>query len=280
MAGVRSLGVIGYPIGHSLSPAMQRAAIEAAGLPYRYTAMEVPPEQLAETVSSLKSASFRGFNVTIPHKTAVMPLLDEIHEDARRIGAVNTVVQEKGRLIGYNTDATGFVEGLRSAGETAAHKNVVLLGAGGAARAVLWALVKEGAKKILLGVRNVENARAILRDFSFADHVAAVPWTGELFRAGLTEADLVVNATPLGMTPHTAAMPPVDWAALKTHAFLYDIIYTPERTRFLQEGEAHGHRGLNGVSMLIGQGVAAFRLWTGKEADRAAMKCAVAAELP
>lgn len=277
---VQQLGIIGYPVGHSLSPAMQQAAIEAEGLPYRYTAMEVLPEKLVATVSKLRNSSFRGFNVTIPHKTAVMPLLDEIHEDARRIGAVNTVVQEEGRLIGYNTDAAGFLEGLRGVGRTFAGKNAVLLGAGGAARALLWALVKEGVEKILLGVRNVEKTRELLRDFSFAGNVMAVSWTEALFRERLAEADLVVNATPLGMVPHTEGMPPVDWRALKAHAFLYDIIYTPAKTRFLREGEANGHETLNGIPMLIGQGAAAFRLWTGQEADREAMGRALSASLP
>lgn len=277
---VQQLGIIGYPVGHSLSPAMQQAAIEAAGLPYRYTAMEVLPEKLAATVSELCNSSFRGFNVTIPHKTGVMPLLDEIHEDARRIGAVNTVVQEEGRLIGYNTDAAGFLEGLRGVGRTFAGKNAVLLGAGGAARAVLWALVKEGVENILLGVRNVEKTRELLRDFSFAGNMMAVSWTEALFREGLAEADLVVNATPLGMVPHTEGMPPVDWRALKAHAFLYDIIYTPTKTRFLREGEANGHETLNGIPMLIGQGAASFRLWTGQEADREAMGRALSASLP
>ena len=277
---VQQLGVIGYPVGHSLSPAMQQAAIEAAGLLYRYTAMEVLPEKLAATVSELRNSSFRGFNVTIPHKTGVMPLLDEIHEDARRIGAVNTVVQEEGRLIGYNTDVAGFLEGLRGVGRTFAGKNAVLLGAGGAARALLWALVKERVEKILLGVRNVEKTRELLRDFSFAGNVMAVSWTAALFRERLAEADLVINATPLGMAPHTEVMPPVDWHALKAHAFLYDIIYTPTKTRFLREGEANGHETLNGIPMLIGQGAAAFRLWTGQEADREAMGRALSASLP
>ena len=231
-------------------------------------------------MSELRNSPFRGFNVTIPHKTGVMPLLDEIHEDARRIGAVNTVVQEEGRLIGYNTDVAGFLEGLRGVRRTFAGKNAVLLGAGGAARALLWALVKERVEKILLGVRNVEKTRELLRDFSFAGNVMAVSWTAALFRERLAEADLVINATPLGMAPHTEVMPPVDWHALKAHAFLYDIIYTPTKTRFLREGEANGHETLNGIPMLIGQGAAAFRLWTGQEADREAMGRALSASLP
>lgn len=275
---VEKVGVIGYPVGHSLSPIMQRAAIEAAGLSYEYTAMEVPPEKLAQMLAAMRGA-FRGFNVTLPHKSTVMPLLDEVREDARRIGAVNTIVQENGRLIGYNTDAAGFLDGLRGAGVLVTGKNVVLLGAGGAARAVLWALLKEGAEAILLVVRDVEKARGLLRDFSFAGNVAAASFEEPLFRARLGEADLVVNTTPLGMSPHTEGMPPMDWSCLHASAFLYDIIYTPEKTRFLREGEAHGHGTLNGVPMLIGQGAAAFRLWTGKEADRAAMRRALLASL-
>lgn len=268
----RNLCVIGWPIAHSLSPAMQNAAIRAAGLDYAYTAMPVRPEALPEAVAGLRSLGFRGFNVTIPHKTAILPLLDGADEDARRIGAVNTVVCEAdGRLLGYNTDAAGFLNGLSGAGVDAAGRYAVVFGAGGAARAALWGLRKAGAQAAV-AVRDAAKARAALSDMpGAADEIFS--WNDEAATARVTaRASLFVNATPLGMTPHTDEAPPVDWRFVAPEAFFYDIVYTPSRTRFLREAEARGHRVLNGAAMLVGQGAAAFERWTGVRPDTAAME--------
>lgn len=269
----KNLGVIGWPIAHSLSPAMQTAAIRAAGLDYAYIAMPVRPEELPTAVGGLKSLGFRGFNVTIPHKSAVMELLDEVDEDARRIGAVNTVVHEKGRLSGHNTDVTGFLRGLSRQGVTVRGKRAVVFGAGGAARAVLWGLLREGTAGIAVGVRNAEKARKTLSDF--AGDAEVLSWDGAGFADALKAADILVNTTPLGMTPKTGEMPPVDWSCVRAEAFVYDIIYTPGRTRFLREAEAHGHRVANGVAMLVGQGAEALSLWTGIEPDEGVMEKAL-----
>jgi shikimate dehydrogenase len=150
----KNLGVMGWPIAHSLSPVLQNAAIAKAGLDYVYTSLPVRPEQLAAAVTGLKALQFRGWNVTIPHKSAIMPLLDAIDEDARIIGAVNTVVNDGGKLTGYNTDVIGFIQALLDRGFDPAGKEVVLLGAGGAARAVVWGLIKAGTKVIHIGVRS------------------------------------------------------------------------------------------------------------------------------
>ena len=273
----KNLGVIGWPIAHSLSPAMQTAAIHAAGLDYAYIAMPVQPELLPAAVEGLKSLGFRGFNVTIPHKSAVMELLDEVDEDARRIGAVNTVVNEDGRLLGYNTDVAGFLRGLSRQSVPVRGKHAVLFGAGGAARAVLWGLLREGAASVRIGVRNAAKAREALADFS--GDVEIFPWDGGDFAGALETADLLVNTTPLGMTPKTEDAPPVDWARVRGDAFVYDIIYTPECTRFLREAKAHGHRTANGVAMLVGQGAEALYLWTGVHADESVMERALLAAL-
>ena len=267
----QNLGVIGYPIAHSLSPLMQNAALRQASLDYRYIAMPVLPENLRQAVLGLKSLSFRGFNVTIPHKTAIMPLLDEIQSDAEKIGAVNTVVNQKGRLIGYNTDVTGFLAAMKAERISLQGKAIVILGAGGAARAVLWGMLKERAGKIMIGGRDVKKTAALLRDFSSDGDIEAAAWEDTLLRERLQTADLIVNTTPLGMYPKTEEMVPIDWAVINPRAFLYDVIYTPQKTRFLREGEARGHRIANGVSMLVEQGAAAYFLWTGATADRQAM---------
>lgn len=273
----KNLGVIGWPIAHSLSPAMQAAAIRSSGLDYAYIAMPVRPESLPAAVEGLRSLGFRGFNVTIPHKSAVMTLLDEVDEDARRIGAVNTVVNDNGRLVGHNTDVTGFLRGLSRQGVTVKGKQAVVLGAGGAARAVIWGLLREGASGIVVGVRNAAKAKETLSDF--AEDVEVLSWDDDVFAESLASADILVNTTPLGMTPKTEEMPPVDWNRVPKEAFVYDIIYTPGCTRFLREAKAHGHCVTNGVAMLVGQGAEALSLWTGVQPDEGAMEQALLAAL-
>ena len=160
----KNLAVIGSPIEHSLSPAMQNAAIRAAGLDYAYVALPVLPERLEDGVRGLRALGFRGFNVTIPHKSAILPLLDEADEAARAIGAVNTVVCEAGRLKGFNTDVEGFLGALAARGFSVEGKRVVLLGAGGAARAALYGLLRSGAAEVTLGVRNAPKARPLAEE--------------------------------------------------------------------------------------------------------------------
>ena len=267
----KNLAVIGSPIGHSLSPAMQNAAIRAAGLDYAYVALPVLPERLEDSVRGLRALGFRGFNVTIPHKSAILPLLDEADEVARAIGAVNTVVCEAGRLKGFNTDVEGFLGALAARGFSVEGKRVVLLGAGGAARAALYGLLHSGAAGVTLGVRNAPKARPLAEEFAQYGEVCALDWNEAAFEEAVRKAALVVNTTPLGMAPQTQAMPPVPWQAVHERMFFYDIIYTPARTQFLRRAESLGCPTLNGEAMLVGQGAAAFRLWTGREADFAVM---------
>lgn len=275
----QNLGVMGWPIRHSLSPVLQNAALERAGLDYVYAALPVPPEKLRTAVEGLRAMGFAGWNVTIPHKQAIMPLLDEIDEDARIIGAVNTVVRKDGRLLGYNTDVTGFLMPLQRRHVVLRGKQAALLGAGGAARAVIWGLLREGVSSIAIGVRNPHKAEPLVREFAPYGVLRVYHWEDEAFRAELGETDLLVNTTPLGMTPHTEGMPPVVWQDLKASAFVYDIIYTPAHTRFLREAAVHGHTILNGEEMLVGQGAAAFARWTGQEPDLACMLDALRREL-
>ena len=277
----KNLGVIGWPIAHSLSPAMQQAAIEKAGIDYSYIALPVEPEALPKAVAGLKALNFRGWNVTIPHKTAIMPLLDEIDEDAAVIGAVNTVVNEEGRLKGYNTDVLGFLSPLQKKGMRLQGAKALILGAGGAARAVLWGLLREGAESVSLAVRSAEKGEALAH--SFMDKTQAkltvCTFDSEAYRKELAEAELIVNTTPLGMTPKVEAAPPVDWSLVRPTAFVYDIIYTPAETRFLREAREHGCQIQNGEAMLAGQGAAALTLWTGIEPDTSCMCQALRKEL-
>ena len=267
----KNLAVIGWPIAHSLSPVMQNAALQKAGLDFAYIALPVAPEDLSEAVRGLRALGFRGFNVTIPHKTAIIPLLDEVDAAARAIGAVNTVVLEEGRLRGCNTDAAGFIGALEARSFSPAGKRVVLLGAGGAARAVLWGLFQAGAAEIVIGVRNPQKARPLAEEFSRYGTIRLFEWHEESFRHAVRAAELVVNATSLGMAPEIEASPPIPWEEVQPGTFFYDIIYTPAETSFLRRAAAQGCPVLNGEGMLVGQGAAAFKLWTGKTADFAVM---------
>lgn len=261
----KNFGVIGHPIGHSLSPAMQNAGIQAAGLDAVYIAMPVMEAELGQAVDGLRTLGFRGFNVTIPHKQAVMEYLDEIDEDARIIGAVNAVSIKDGRLKGYNTDMAGFLQGMYSHGFSPKGTHAVLLGAGGAARAIIWGLIKEGVKSLAIGVRNVPKVQPVAEYFRPYMDIQVMDWQSEAFCRRLQKAQLLVNSTPLGMAPHVDAMPPVDFGLVSKDAFVYDIVYTPAETMFLRTAREHGCRTLNGEEMLVGQGAEAFRLWTGRQ---------------
>lgn len=271
----KNVGVIGYPIEHSLSPVLQNAAIEKAELDYAYIAMPVKPEDLRDAVRGMRALGFRGINVTIPHKTEIMQYLDEIDEDAKIIGAVNTVVNTDGYLKGYNTDVIGSIDALYHHDVEIKGMHVVLFGAGGAARAIIWGLLKAGAAQVTLGVRNVPKVQPVAEYFSNflkeGQSLKLFNWNDEGFEEFLKTADILINTTPLGMAPKVDAAPPVKWEAVKPGAFAYDIIYTPAKTRFLKDAEAHGCAILNGEEMLAGQGAAAFKLWTDVEPELSVM---------
>ena len=275
----RLLAVIGAPIAHSLSPIIQNAALHAAGLDYVYTALPVRADALASAVRGLRDAGIAGFNVTIPFKTEIIPLLDALSEDARRIQAVNTVVIEDGRLVGHNTDVMGFLAGFAERGIALTGKNAVLIGAGGAARAALWGLLRSGVSSIVIGVRNAAKGAALAADFAADGDVRAVSFDDTAWIAACSDADLVVQTTPLGMTPHTEEMPPVDAAMINPSAVVYDLIYTPAETRFLREARARGCETINGETMLVAQGAEAFSLWTGVRPDMELMKRTLREEL-
>lgn len=274
------LGVLGAPIGHSLSPIIQNEALRAAGLDYVYAALPVRADALTSAVHGLRDAGIAGFNVTIPFKTEIIPLMDDLSEDARRIHAVNTVVvEENGRLVGHNTDVTGFLAGFAERRIALTEKKAVLVGAGGAARAVLWGLLRSKVSSVVIGVRNASKGAALAADFAAHGDVRAYGFDDPAFTSALGSADIIVQTTPLGMTPHVEGMPPVDVAAIKSSAVFYDLIYTPAETRFLRAAAAHGHETINGETMLVAQGAEAFFLWTGVRPDMELMKRVLREEL-
>lgn len=264
------LGVMGHPINHSFSPAIHNAALTDANLDYAYLPLEVPKESLKNTLKWIRTLNFRGFNVTIPHKNDILPLLDEVTEEARTVGAVNTVIRENGRLIGYNTDIVGFIAGLSEANFKAENKNAVILGAGGAARAVIAGLLKEKIKNIAIVARNTEKAQILAKNFDKG--IVCCNFADAEYKDILKDADIIVNTTPLGMYPNVDAMAPMDFSVVKKSALIYDIIYTPEETKFLREAKENGLQTQNGETMLVEQGAAAFRLWTGEDPNISLMK--------
>ena len=267
----KNLGIIGYPIGHTLSPVMQMAAIKAADLDYSYIAIPVQKGRLILAVDGLRSLDFRGWNVTIPLKSLITNMLDALDADAKMIGAVNTVVNDGGMLTGYNTDVTGFVKALSEVDFMPDECNAVVLGAGGAARAIIWGLCKRNAGHIAVGVRNPEKYKSIIEDFEVFDDIEIFHWESDEFKEQMEQADILINTTPLGMTPNVDEMPPVDISLLPEGALVYDAIYSPAKTKFLAKAEELGYPILNGMTMLLYQGVEAFRLFTGIEPDEEVM---------
>lgn len=267
----KNLGIIGYPIGHTLSPIMQMAAIKAANLDYSYIAIPVQKGRLMLAVDGLRSLDFRGWNVTIPLKSAITQLLDSLDADAKMIGAVNTVVNDGGKLTGYNTDVNGFLAALNEVEFMPEDCNAVVLGAGGAARAVIWGLCKRKAGHISVGVRNPEKYRALVDDFQVFESVDIYHWESNEFKEQLEQADILINTTPLGMTPDVDEIPPIDISLLPEGALVYDVIYSPAKTKLLTKAEELGYPTLNGMTMLLYQGVEAFRLFTGVEPDEKVM---------
>ena len=271
----QNLAIIGYPIEHTMSPVMQAAALEAAGLDYSYIAIPVPKGRLVPALDGLRALYFRGWNVTIPHKSAIMQFLDAIDPDAKLIGAVNTVVNDGGAITGYNTDVPGFLMSLVAEGFVLDNSRAVVLGAGGAARAVTWALCKRRAKSISIGVRNPEKAAVLAKDFAPFARIDVFDWHDDEFKAQLKDADILINTTPLGMSPNVDEMPPVDLSLLPKNALVYDVIYNPSKTKLLATAQNLGLRTINGEAMLAYQGAESFRLFTGVETDAQVMIDAV-----
>ncbi|MBR4904173.1 MAG: shikimate dehydrogenase [Selenomonadaceae bacterium] len=269
---IKNFGILGYPVGHSLSPQMYKAAFEAAGfVNYNYIPFSIQAGRLFMAVEAIKGLNFRGMNVTIPHKTTITGYLDAIDSDAMVIGAVNTVVNDGGMLTGYNTDVYGFLASLREANFLPEDSHAVILGAGGAARAILWGLCKKKAEFITIGARNPQKAQTLANDFLNYGNVEGFDWNSESFKEMIQTADIVINTTPLGMFPNVDDMPPIDLKLLPEGALVYDIIYNPSDTKLIKTAKELGFPTLNGLSMLLLQGKESYRLYTGEEPDMEVM---------
>lgn len=269
-------GLFGHPVGHSLSPLMHNKAFEVCGLNYRYAAFDVMPDEIGKAVEGIRALGFRGVNVTIPHKLAVMPYLDEIDEEARIIGAVNTIVNEKGRLIGYNTDGRGYVRSLvEETGLSLEKQRAIMIGAGGAARGVAVALLREGLQELVIVNRTKEKAFALAEDLK-----AAIPGKKvdalamDELAEGSQSYTLLIQTTSIGMSPNIDESP-VPKNFLHPHLLVSDLIYNPLKTRIQRDAEEVGCKIHSGVGMFIYQGALSFQYWTGQGAPVEDMRSVV-----
>ena len=274
------IGLIGYPIKHSISPDFQQAALDYHQLDVRYEAWETAPGELEATIAKLRESQNLGANVTVPYKEAVLPLLDEVDDLASLIGAVNTVVKRDNRLLGFNTDAYGFIQGLRQEGHFEPEgKRVVILGAGGAARAVCFALVREKASSLTIINRTQMRAKGLanslnsyIAELGLRTGVTTLPWqalsSGETF----AHCQLIVNCTTLGMkySPQEGKSP-LSIEVIPKGILVYDLVYNPHPTPLLRLAQKAGANILGGLAMLVYQGAASFDLWTDKKAPVAIM---------
>jgi shikimate dehydrogenase len=272
------VGLLGWPVEHTLSPPMHNAAFAAAGLDWVYVPLPTAPERLADAVRGLVATGFRGCNVTIPHKEAVIPLLDEVTPEARAIGAVNTVVIRDGKTIGHNTDVDGFVAPVCvEAAIDLSGKSAVVLGCGGAARAIATGCLRAKVATLTLTDIDVPRMDALARDLAALGNGAAiqkVAANSDDLRSAVAGAQLVANATPLGM--HGPDESPIDVAWLPQGVAVFDAIYTQPKTALLAAAEKSGGKSIHGLRMLLHQGVKAFALWTGVSPDVAVMERALA----
>jgi shikimate dehydrogenase len=267
-------GLIGDPVEHSVSPAMHNTAFSSLGLDYIYLPFRVVRDNLVRAIDGLKVLNIRGLNVTIPHKVAVIPLLDEMEPLAQKIGAVNTIANDKGRLKGHNTDAGGFLKALLERGVEPRGKKVVVLGAGGVSRAISFTLAEGGAEIVILN-RRLEMDWAVKLASSISQlstkEVKALELNDKNLSSVLEAADILVNATSVGMSPNSNNSP-LPARLLKPELVVFDVVYNPLKTRFLAEAEAAGAETISGIDMLVWQGALAFELWTGAKAPIDIMK--------
>lgn len=285
------LSVMGDPVAHSASPPMHNAALEKCGIDARYCRLQIAPENLREALRLLPQNDFIGTNVTLPHKAAALELMDEVDDHARKMGVVNTVAVAGDRLIGFNTDGPGFVRAIRAEfGVDLRDLRVMILGAGGGAgRAIATQCALEGCDRLVLVNRTAEKALALAKELApfFRSarlegpvaRIEAIPWEHAALGREMENIDLVINATPVGMSTGAPAAArrtaPIPASLLRPHLMVYDTIYTANRTSLMLAADEAGARSANGMSMLLHQGALAFEIWFGREAPVEVMRAAL-----
>jgi len=272
------VGVFGHPVAENPGVVIQEAAFKDLGLErWHFLTIDVDPEDLPAAIQGLRAFKMRGANCTIPHKIAVMKLLDEIAPSAQIIGAVNTIVNDGGKLRGENTDGKGFMIALQGAAVDPKGKRVVVLGAGGASRAICVELALAGAKKVTIVnvVRDAHLAESLVKTLREKTKVEVdyVPWTGR-YRVP-EQTDVLVNATSIGLYPHVNDKPDVDYDSIGKGVYVQDVIPNPAFTPFLQEADRRGLRWQSGMNMLINQAALNIVMWTGKQPNKDVMRKAL-----
>jgi shikimate dehydrogenase len=263
-AHTKLTGLFGHPAGHSLSPVFMNVLFEKTGIDARYFAFDVPPSRVRDAVRSLTALGFAGANVTIPHKRAVFDALDRVTEDAAAIGAVNCIVHTDGVLEGHNTDHLGFIQPLRERGLLRKTDQVLIIGCGGAARAVLYALVQNGVGEVYVSNRTAAHSRSFIEWAENTVGIHKITLAGaptSLDETLLLKSHLVVNTTPVGMYPDIDSCPLPAHYRFREDQTIYDLVYTPERTRLLRNAYEAGARVLSGLEMLVVQGLLSAALW-------------------
>jgi shikimate dehydrogenase len=278
------LGVIGDPVAHSFSPEIQNAELKACQIDLQYARFHIHPDELQSALSLLPKLDFVGANLTVPHKIPALGFVDELDDEAKQIGAVNTIAVRDGKLIGFNTDGVGFTRAIRSEFSVDLRDlRVMLLGAGGAARAIAMQCAQANCERLVIVNRNFDKAKQLVAGLQprFAGprvlgpvaRLEAVPWENKALQFQLANVDLVVNATPLGLNSNDAA--PLPRELLAPHLMIYDTVYTRGRTPLLIAADEAGARGANGLSMLLYQGARSFEIWFGREASIDVMRAAL-----
>lgn len=271
-----AFGLVGHPLSHSLSPKIHEAALDYFDLIGSYTLFDIQPEDrdsLTNVLNRVRKGEIRGINITIPYKRTVIQFMDELSEAAEKIGAVNTVFLKNGTLIGDNTDAAGFSLDLNHFMDTQPfergfRKNAILLGAGGAARAVAYELLRNGWK-VIISARRYRQARALKDNFpGSGSNIEIIDHWNNSTGLDLSQISLIVNATPLGMHPDINSTPWPVGMAFPEEAIVYDLVYNPKETRLVRDARKAGLKATTGLGMLIDQGACAFELWTGKKPPR------------
>ena len=269
----KKFGVVGHPIGHSLSAVMHTRVFKELGLPHTYEAFDVEPENLSEFIAN---SDLSGLNVTIPHKVTVMNLLDELDQSAKDIHAVNTIKFNE-KKTGYNTDGIGFSKSLEEEGIVLDNKKVLVVGAGGASRAILVSLINNNAS-VTLTNRTKQKAIDLITELNFQDKIKIIDYNPEALKEILLETEIIVNTTSLGMSPHEDASA-IPKKLLKSTHTIFDVVYNPLKTKLIKDAEEVGCKTISGVNMLVHQGTQSLRIWLGIEPPIQAMKQAVLEKL-
>lgn len=260
--------LIGDPVKHSLSPIIQNAAFRHLDLDYVYVVFNVKADNLRDAIYGVKALGMHGLNVTMPHKTAIIRYLDELDETARKTGSVNTILNRNGVLIGYTTDGLGALNALKSAGIDPLDKKIVILGAGGASRSISFTLAEHASELVILN-RTFNKAKdlkdIICKTLGGKVKVRSAPLTNENLGVELADADILINATSVGMKPNENETP-VKQIYLRRDLVVFDLVYEPLQTRLLKEAKSVGAKVVDGLSMLVHQGAMSFEIWTGMRA--------------